>query len=133
MPPCLTTTLLWFAKRCNLSIQHWYLVSSNVKTQCDYRSRSWNILKSKYIYLFWVQCIGNLGILSPRRIGCNPGRHQTQVSRSTCVLRHNRNNARHYHWCESMRERTRRTPNEVTPRLSKCHNNNNNHQHRDWG
>ncbi|CAH2034546.1 unnamed protein product, partial [Thlaspi arvense] len=40
------------------------------------------------------QCIRDMGILSPRRIGCNPGGHQTQVSRSARVLRHSRKNAR---------------------------------------
>ncbi|VVA92114.1 unnamed protein product [Arabis nemorensis] len=83
----------------------------------------------KHLEVHRFQCIKDMGILSPRRVGCNPSGHQTKISRSTGVLRHNGNNARHHHRCEPVRKRTRRTPNEVTPRLSKRHNNN--HHHRD--
>uniref|UniRef100_A0A0D3CC96 Uncharacterized protein n=1 Tax=Brassica oleracea var. oleracea TaxID=109376 RepID=A0A0D3CC96_BRAOL len=63
-----------------------------------------------------------MGVLSARRIGCYPGWNKTQVSRSTRVLRHNRNHARHHHWRDSVRERTRGAPKEVAPRLSKRRN-----------
>uniref|UniRef100_A0A0D3D7N5 Uncharacterized protein n=1 Tax=Brassica oleracea var. oleracea TaxID=109376 RepID=A0A0D3D7N5_BRAOL len=48
-----------------------------------------------------------MGILSSRSIGCDPSGHQAQVSRPTCFLRHYRNDARHHHWRDSVRERTR--------------------------